>query len=1164
MYKLKAEIETEKEAKKEEWLEEKRREREQRDRERSEQLKQQLSVEDRDQAIRKVLAQLTLDTKDREKLRGRGLTDDQINEAQYRSVKKWQELDGVTAALAGINRRGNLNNPWDGILIPIPNEDGLWVGMRLHDPDNKETGNTKYIWLSSPKSGKTPHYRNGENPIAVYYPSEYRHYDRIGLCEGLEWKPKIAAERLGYPVIGFSGSHFDTSPLTLKIVLQKIQEKLWIIQQGSKSNRKLENKSSVSNGLVKETEISISKELPPKTSTLVGELAGTNIQNGEQTLTVASTNDSGLKSGTSLFLIPDGGMSANPNVFKGFQKTAKLLNGWGYTNTSILDWGQLNEKGDNDIDEISSEVLESAIAIPASEFFKSDEQKALEAEHGKEIDPFVGKRDRAINAIEEAFNGIQQTAIDFIARAKVKEENEEPPILYAPDPKSQPSIYYKANRLEEIEGEIIYGEGQRQQVWSEAVAKGVNIILDRSATGQGKSYTASQLKNTNFDFGGGEEKTGQLIYFLGEPDNPSVPLEGWERIPTLKESNCHKWEERRALAAKGVGRSSGKGKHDANPICNSCPFLSKCREGVGEGYGHKYQMKETLSTAHAYGHPLGFPREKNSDAIAFYDEFQALVPPTVTRSVGLKLLSRTFLRLEQRDYVVAAEGEPDNLYDDLIFLKEYLEPFLSGAEQTPTYGIDFATIKKIKPDWDEEKISQILTQVEELEERFSKDDLNSLDGNSTPEDVDRIVDVPWLAQVLSILLGDNSGALRVWGDKLLITKPNEDAIAQVKSFKTSILLDATLTKEDLIWEYGFKSEEILECRQAPTPTPNFKIKQLTRAGLNTSQRSDAGQERKEKIITEIKRLHDDEVGVIDYKSHSSSDDELHHFRSGEEGARGSNRFSDRSAIVSIGTPFIALNAAIDNYQAITGEIVDSDRARENQDFSRYYDRLTQKEIVQGLVGRMRANLRPDKTLTGYLVNDFDPSFLSSLGIEVTRQPVWDVVRDLRPRFLEKLEGLGEFFAGLVSRGHDLSRAKLKDAAQSVGSTSADLSRLLKQVGGWFSLREKINKLFKVSKEAVNFSDWESIFKTKLGDLYGATLLDSPETLVSAIEEHGWQAFYEFFKAAQISIQGELLAMLLQIILRDRANWVEQVFQFCTDQLELTEQDIGINSPPDVV
>ncbi len=191
-------------------------------------LSKSLSAEERDREIRKILAQLSLTKKDRILLQKRGLTDSQIVQNGYRSITKWQKLASpVSNRLAGTNPEGDqLYNPCEGILCPVKDENGFYVGLRLYNPKNKENGIGKYIWLSSAKRGVTNKNQFGENPIAVHYPEEYQSYDKIGLAEGLEFKSAIAAERLGYPVIGFSGNNFASSPQTLNQVISHLQQTL--------------------------------------------------------------------------------------------------------------------------------------------------------------------------------------------------------------------------------------------------------------------------------------------------------------------------------------------------------------------------------------------------------------------------------------------------------------------------------------------------------------------------------------------------------------------------------------------------------------------------------------------------------------------------------------------------------------------------------------------------------------------------------------------------------------------------------------------------------------------------------------------------------------------------------------------------------------------------
>lgn len=164
-----------------------------------------LSPEQRDSEYRVILNQLTLSNVDRQYLESRGVLPEVI--AHCRSVEKWQKLaHSIHINLPGANQYGNgLSNPWDGILVPIANHLGQFVGLRLHDPNNKTTGNPKYIWLSSQKRGVTPNLPNGELPAGTHYPNEITKPGVIGLCEGMEWKAPTAAQKLGFPVMGFSG-----------------------------------------------------------------------------------------------------------------------------------------------------------------------------------------------------------------------------------------------------------------------------------------------------------------------------------------------------------------------------------------------------------------------------------------------------------------------------------------------------------------------------------------------------------------------------------------------------------------------------------------------------------------------------------------------------------------------------------------------------------------------------------------------------------------------------------------------------------------------------------------------------------------------------------------------------------------------------------------------
>jgi hypothetical protein len=160
-----------------------------------------LSVEVRDRDIKVILSQLSLSDGDRTLLHRRGFTDGDIEKLGYRSVKQWQPLEGDLSY--AVNRRGNLNNPTDGVIIPIPYFEE-YQALRLHNPQ----GRPKY------RSFKGSHLKDGKFPIAVYGHELAR--GTTWETEGLEFKPALTSLRYNVPVIGHNGSNFTSSKNQVK------------------------------------------------------------------------------------------------------------------------------------------------------------------------------------------------------------------------------------------------------------------------------------------------------------------------------------------------------------------------------------------------------------------------------------------------------------------------------------------------------------------------------------------------------------------------------------------------------------------------------------------------------------------------------------------------------------------------------------------------------------------------------------------------------------------------------------------------------------------------------------------------------------------------------------------------------------------------------------
>lgn len=188
------------------WLQ-KKAERETRERELEQQrLEKCLTSAQRDREIRSILNQLSLSHVHRQYLEKRNVPAKIVNNC--RSVTKGDYGHGlaqpVHVNLPGAWKDGKgLSVAYSGILVAIANHLGQFIGLRLHDPT--KTQDAKYCWLTSSSRGIKPNLPNGELPSATHYPDQLTKPEAIGLCEGMEWKSATAANRLGFPVMGFSG-----------------------------------------------------------------------------------------------------------------------------------------------------------------------------------------------------------------------------------------------------------------------------------------------------------------------------------------------------------------------------------------------------------------------------------------------------------------------------------------------------------------------------------------------------------------------------------------------------------------------------------------------------------------------------------------------------------------------------------------------------------------------------------------------------------------------------------------------------------------------------------------------------------------------------------------------------------------------------------------------
>ncbi|MFB2920206.1 MULTISPECIES: plasmid replication protein, CyRepA1 family [Aerosakkonema] len=223
------------EEEKQRYLQEKERHKQEREKIERHKLANCLSVEQRDRIIRRLHKHWGLSTADRQRIRDRGLSDRQIDEGCYFSLSAFPELPpGIPFNFPGVSGDKLWLKPGDeGIACPISDHLGRSIGFQIRRNANDDR--ERYKWAGWDGASKLP---NGEYPLAYYRPDNgVILRPAIGLAEGTNFKPKIAANLLGQIFVGASGGQFYNSPEQLRNYIKDNKEVEVYPDAGDVSNR---------------------------------------------------------------------------------------------------------------------------------------------------------------------------------------------------------------------------------------------------------------------------------------------------------------------------------------------------------------------------------------------------------------------------------------------------------------------------------------------------------------------------------------------------------------------------------------------------------------------------------------------------------------------------------------------------------------------------------------------------------------------------------------------------------------------------------------------------------------------------------------------------------------------------------------------------------------
>jgi hypothetical protein len=1077
-------------------LELKRREREalkqRRFQQEQDRLSQLLSPLERDIQIRKLLAQLGLKAAHKADLHRRGLTDSEIEAGLFRSVEPWQKLDGeVNHRLAGINITGTgLTTPHSGYLCPIWNPQGLLIGWQLR-LDKAEDGG-KYRWPTS-ASKKRP-----QGPTAHLPNGELP----LTCCRPLESKPLIQTIGL---IEGIGPKPFITAQLRSQI--------------------------------------------------LIG-AAGGNFAASQETLKAYLDTLSAELGTQQLTLYPDAGAISNSHVMRQYRRLVELVSRWGYT-LRVAWWNQVYKNADLDADEL------------------------LAAGRGQEIEEITWSQFEAYvhnpNRIYQEIVNLFQTAKAFIKRSvvgfgKVPQRKglqplQKPTSVNGHEPVQLKTPFPKSGTLSYVPGQlpipqeyqdmgcprIIFLQGQRLQLWQEAVTKGWKHILDKSAPGLGKSHAAGIALPDAF-------AVEKLWYFALDHRNPTtgvieqnytdlpvrnagMKIDRTRQTPLGKnvvvwpkpgeepdtQGNCHRAP---LFALMRDNNIKGAFSSQESPICAGCKQNNLCKGSSGRGYGFRNQRKNALSSSRNRAHPdsapmpIEFPYEQNG---AFWDEAGTLIQPMESVTATLADFERVMGELERK---------APELHSLLKPLALALKPLFNQQLKPPSrYGFDDASIRALLPE-KPENLTQIIQQLKViLQPDF--DFIHQPDSIDFDKSISRgmrrlvqehfaknayreaatgleSVFLNWFVPFLRVWNG-LPGALRCEFGRLTIFSRSTRHTDVIESLKFNIYLDGTISAERLGLLLDIAPEEILALEQWHPARHNLRMVQITGMGKLGKERSNGLKIRVQALRTELLRCHPD-IAFGDWKAQSDEGDGQWFVN-----LRGSNEFQNRSALAVFGIPYQNIGYLQALYQTLTGCYASLNEELPCEGLQRFIDAHVEADIEQAME-RLRSLIRQEEQLTFYFVGDYDLSFL---GVPVEQVEAFLIAPEAGTAAQITRWKIQEAFGQLTVSGEKITQQKV---ALEADITQGRLSQIAAEFGGWGVLRKILAALLDGFNSVTNNFSGLSEEERWLAETYLPLVVNEthPEALSQigiAVKAYGVKGFLRILQSSPLPTQVRLLSQI---------------------------------------
>jgi hypothetical protein len=326
-------------------------------------------------------------------------------------------------------------------------------------------------------------------------------------------------------------------------------------------------------------------------------------------------------------------------------------------------------------------------------------------------------------------------------------------------------------------------------------------------------------------------------------------------------------------------------------------------------------------------------------------------------------------------------------------------------------------------------------------------------------------------------------------------------------------LSATELIENLEARSGLEIEAISTGGSLPSNIDFLQVTDLGRNGINRGE----GQKRRTKAILDHYRENDpDNTAAIRFKSHCADDDDqtsLRHFVN----SQGTNAIAGVPRLIIDGLPCPNLESLRHDYVITTGNDPDG------EDFDRYvHHRIL--SIIKQEIGRLRANLYPDRIFEVVLLTDYDFSGLIPAN-QIKQVKAHEITPNAESAIERTKRLIGEAVEKLKQTGEKITERAIASVTGMARTTINRCRAFLDEILATIAISNPYSKCGQTENLAQTDIDLINDATDYLAAASDDSLLTEFEALLEVFDRNQWAALWGFIP---IPIRDKLLDRLLAI------------------------------------